>query len=278
MFKILVTGADGFIGKNFINFLKKKKISFFELGKKNGDLCQSKTWSNIPKVNVIVHLACKVMVPKNNIEQYVNDNLKITLNMLDYAQKNKSNVVFVSTYMYGKVKKFPTDENSEVVINNEYTLWKKLSEELCSFYSKKYKIKINILRTFNIYGNFQKSFFLIPSLVNQSNNKKIIVNDDKPKRDLLFISDYLELLLLSCKKFNKLNIFNVGFGKSFSIKKIVKLMGEINKKKYLIEVKNIKRPNEIPKTIANIKKTSQFFNWKPKVTVKDGLKIIMNKI
>ena len=55
-------------------------------------------------------------------------------------------------------------------------------------------------------------------------------------------------------------------------------MGQINKKKYLIKVKNKKRPNEIPKTIANIKKTSQFFNWKPKVTVKDGLKIIMNKI
>ena len=107
MYSYLVLGASGFIGKNFINFLKNKRANFFAVDRSYGNLNFFSTWKKLPKAKVVINLASKVYVPASWIltKEFLTNNIKITLNMLDYAKRNNSNVVQMSSYLYGNTKK-----------------------------------------------------------------------------------------------------------------------------------------------------------------------------
>lgn len=281
MYNYLVLGASGFIGKHFIKFLKSKKANFFAVDRNFGNLKFSETWRRIPKARTVVNLASKIFVPASWIltNEFLTNNIKITLNMLDYAKKNNSNVVQMSSYLYGNTKQIPVDENSKVEVSNPYSLSKYLSEKICKFYNENNNISCNILRTFNLYGEFQNKNFLIPSILNQIKKKEIYLNDLKPKRDLLYIDDFIKLIYKASNKFSEFNIFNVGYGKSYSINEIIKIIEKITQKKIKIKLSKNFRKNEIYNTVANINKAKLFFNWTPKTNLETGLKkIIKNDI
>ena len=73
----------------------------------------------------------------------------------------------MSSYLYGNPDKLPTNESAKIKIENPYSLTKKIAEEFCQFYSRKYGLKVVILRPSNVYGPGQKNFFLIPDIINK---------------------------------------------------------------------------------------------------------------
>jgi nucleoside-diphosphate-sugar epimerase len=80
---------------------------------------------------------------------------------------------------------------------NPYSHSKILAEEACGFYSEHHGLRIATVRPFNIYGPGQNERFLIPTLVRQALDAtagKIEVADDRPRRDFLFVSDFVDLL------------------------------------------------------------------------------------
>ena len=106
---ITITGANGFIGKNLKNFLKKKNIKFNLIDKKFGDLSKKKNWKKVPNSNILIHLASPTIVDKsiNKPEKYIENVFKINSNAIDYCIKNKAKLIFLSSVVYGSQKKKP---------------------------------------------------------------------------------------------------------------------------------------------------------------------------
>ena len=223
-------------------------------------------------------MASRVFVPNswNEIDLFIDNNIKITLNTLAYCKKNNAKNIYISSYIYGNAK-LPTRENEPIKINNPYSLSKKMGEDLCEFYSNFHNVKSLILRPFNIYGPNQDKRFLIPSIIDQINKKKVIINDIRPKRDLLYVEDFCRLIFKTLKFKSKFSIYNVGSGKSYSIRTLIDSLANLSKSKIQLVNKQNFRQNEILKTQANIQKVSKNFDWKPTTNLKEGLISILNE-
>ena len=174
---IAVTGSKGFIGTYLCKELKKKKIEFIELDYSNGyDISKINTLDKIKKFDILIHLAAKTFIPSslNNSYDFFYNNIISTLNVLELCKKFNSKIIFPSTYVYGAPKYLPINENHPINVSNTYTHSKLICEELCKSYNRDSSIDVKILRLFNVYGKNQNKNFLIPTIINQLKNDKII--------------------------------------------------------------------------------------------------------
>ena len=184
-----------------------------------------------------------------------------------------------SAYLYGNPDKIPTDETTNLKITNPYVLSKKLSEDLCNFYSKYYGINVIILRLFNVYGLGQNTSTLIPTILNQENfNTKIIVNDLEIKRDLIYVLDLVDVIIKSIDLECNFEIINIGSGISYSIPEVIQIIQKIKKTNLSVESREIKRPHEILHTQSDITKAKKILKWQPAWSLEKGLRDIINKI
>ena len=279
MSSVLITGDRGYIGSKLKAYLKKKQLKVFTLKKKiDKNLLNIK---KLPLANIVVHLAAKTNVPdsweyKND---YIIENVSSTKYMLDYCVKNKSKMIFISSYLYGNTKKIPTNEKSTLKTLNPYSLSKKICEDMCYFYEKNYHLDLIIIRPFNIYGPGQNNLWFISNIINQIKNKKeITLMSQSQKRDYVYIDDFSDLIYTLIKKNIKKGTFNLGSGKSYTLKSVVSIIQKISKSKKNIINKNIYRKNDIKETKADIRKLYLKLGWKPKWTLIKGItKIIKNK-
>ena len=167
--------------------------------------------------------------------------------------------------------KLPIDENHQLQPHSPYNSSKLISEELLFKYLIE-KTNVVSLRVFNIYGKHQAENFLIPTIINQAKiNGEISLNDLRPKRDFLYIKDLVNLIDKIIIKKPVTGIYNVGFGKSFSIKQISTAVSTIFNRKIKLKSKKIIRKNEILDLFADISKVSSTFNWRPKYSINEGI-------
>ena len=144
-------------------------------------------------------------------------------------------------------------------------------------WGKVYKIPVLSLRCFNIYGPKSRTsgtygavmgVFLAQKL---KNKPFTIVGDGNQKRDFTYVTDVVEAIIAAAKSRIKNEIFNLGTGKSTSINYLAKLIK--GKKTYIP-----KRPGEPNITLADIKKIKKKLNWKPKVSIEQGVKKVLLEI
>lgn len=277
--KILVTGATGFIGKAVCTALKEISYHVIEINSKNGNILNDETWNSLPYCEVLIHLAAQTFVPHSwaNPASFVEINSFGTLKALEYCRKHNSKMIYVSSYLYGNSISFPINESAELFTPNPYALSKKIAEEYCSFYANNFSLKCVILRPFNIYGPGQSPIFLIPEIINQIvKNKHIKVKDLEPKRDYIYIDDFISAVISSIY-LDKFEIINIGAGKSYSVGNIINEIQNILGTNYAVLSNNEKRQGEIMDTIADISKAKKILNWEPKINLHEGLsKIIKN--
>jgi nucleoside-diphosphate-sugar epimerase len=284
MKNVAISGCDGFVGKHLLDFLKNKNFNIFPLTKQKGyDLNNEINNYHLPKLDVILHLAAKSFVPDSFNKPYTfyQNNFISTLNILELAKKNNTRIIFFSTYIYGNPKYLPIDELHSLNPTNPYAQSKLICEELCKGYSRDFNIPIIIVRPFNIYGVGQKTPFLIPEIIHQAKNGKIILSDSRPKRDFIHVNDIIEAIniLINIEiKENEYQIFNLGSGKSYSVDEIANLIISLIDPRIKINYLDNYRKGEILETISNNDKIFKLTGWKSKTDLKDGLREIIDHI
>lgn len=269
------------------------------------DIRDPKIGKILKGVDVIFHLAGISSLPEcqTNPGEAYQVNTAGTANVLEAARRhNVSRVILSSSSaIYENEIFFPTPENPNPNPALTYSLSKKHAEEVCHSFQKLYGMDIVILRFFNVYGphmDFRRSnpplvSYIIKCLMEYKN--PILHSDGKQARDMIYVDDVVKLceIVLTHKK-AKNQIFNVGSGQAYTIREIYQ---------YIViafgftEVKPIFRSAELlwdkyPKlfqndypfqakflqkevnkyTLASIKKAREILGWRPKVSLKEGLK------
>jgi len=283
MSKILVTGSTGFIGKRLVKNLKKYKYDVIELNSEKGDISDLDLSSvyKYDDISHIFHLASATYVPLSweKPSLFYKSSVIGTNNVLELCRKKESTFTYVSAYLYGEPKKLPISEDHILQPNNPYAHSKFLAEELCRFYSEFYDLKVVIARPFNIYGENQKTNFLIPKIIDQViNSDKISVMDLYPKRDFLYVDDLVDGLVKTIDVKNKFSIYNFGSGVSHSVKEIIKIIQKVAKTDKTIISNNVKRKNEINNVVADISKAKNELNWQPRYSLEQGIENIIKHL
>jgi UDP-glucose 4-epimerase len=302
--KFLITGGAGFIGshlvdllktkknvseikvidnledgslKNLKNSLKNKKVSFFKKDIRNFNSIQS-IFKGIDKV---IHLAALSDVVPSIVEPrlYMENNINGTINVLESMRKYKvKKIVYAaSSSCYGISKYFPTSEKNITHPKYPYAISKLIGEDLIRHWSMVYKINFVSLRLFNVYGTRSRSNSAYGAalgvFLKQKMEKKpfTIVGDGKQKRDFIYVSDVCDAFYKAAVKNLRKEILNIGFGKPRSVNDMVGILG--GSKTFVP-----KRPGEPDLTHANISKATKLLDWKPKIKLEDGLKIVLKNI
>lgn len=277
--RVAVTGNSGFIGSNLVKRLDVLGIHVISLDIKNGiDVADWDQCQNINEFDVIVHLAAKSYVPdsfKYPREFYYN-NIISTVNVLELCRQFKAKMIFGSSYIYGSPIYLPVDENHPVKPHNPYSQSKIIGEDLCKGYHNNFRVPIIILRPFNVYGKGQNENFLIPNIITKAKLGKIDLHDPEPKRDFIYIDDVVRAFIKAIEYKNaSFNVFNIGFGKSYSVKKIVNIIVKNFNHRIEVNFSGNRRINEVNNTVANINKAKNLLGWTPDITLEDGIARVM---
>jgi nucleoside-diphosphate-sugar epimerase len=231
------------------------------------------------EIDCVFHLAAETFLPDSwkDAASFYRTNVLGTQNALEFCNQVNAKLIYMSAYVYGIPQYLPIDEKHPVLPNNPYAHSKWLGEELCRFYARQNLSKIVILRPFNIYGPGQNERFLIPFLFKQLKEKgSIEVKDDTPRRDYLYISDFIEACVEIIDYEGEYSIFNVGYGVSFSVREVIEMIIEVLGKRIKWSSLQEKRPHEIPDTVANNQLLKKSLKWEPKVAFREGIKRILN--
>ena len=297
MKKILITGGSGFIGRVLIDHLLLNNFNVhcydlkkFKSNSKNfkffkGNILEKKKINQAMKgCEIVIHLAASLGVlntEKNNLE-CLDSNIFGTKNVLEVAAKNKiKKFIFASSSeIYGEQEKFPISELAEPKFKSIYGLSKITAESYVKAYYQKYKMKYNIIRYFNVYGEDQRQDFVISKFTrNIKKNKNLtIYGDGRQIRSFCHVNDAAAgtLEIISKAKLN--TTYNVGNNlEPISMIKLAKKMIKISKKNIGIDEINFKnsdrtKEREIFKRIPDISKIVKDTNYKPKNNLESGIK------
>ncbi len=308
--KALIIGAAGFVGGHLINHLcsignletfatklKTEKINNECISKENIydlDICddvQTKTVIDIIRPDYIFHLAAQSSVSLSWKEPALTYNINVigTINILEAIRKLEltTRILLIgSAEEYGKIERdeLPINENAPIRPSNPYAVSKASQEAIARLYVQAYGMDIIMVRAFNHIGPGQSAVFAIPDFAKQivdiENGRKepvIYTGNLNAKRDFTDVRDIVEGYCKLMRKGIPGEIYNIGSGKSYSIKELLYKMIQISGKD--IEVKNDPerlRPVDIPELKADITKIKTHTNWHHNITIDNSLEDILN--
>ena len=302
--KILITGADGFIGSHLVETLLKNQNEVIALsmynsfnnwgwleGIKNnrlevtsGDIRDYNFCKKISNnVDVIFHLAALIAIPYSyhSPRSYIDTNVIGTLNLCEALKENKlERLINLSTSeVYGTAKYVPIDENHPLQPQSPYSASKIGAESIAMSYYNSFDLPITTVRPFNVYGPRQSARAIIPSLIIQmiSNKEFLDVGNLSPTRDYTFVEDTCNGLIGISNEVSLIGkIINLGSETEISIEEI------INKLKFILG-SNIKtkidkqriRPDksEVERLLSDTTLLKNHTKYKPKYNFDEGLNI-----
>jgi nucleoside-diphosphate-sugar epimerase len=279
--KICISGNKGFVGKHLIEYLSKNPtIEVVCLAEVNDYLSDfEKLNTNIGNFDVFIHLASTSFVPDSYTKPhfFYKNNFNTTINGLELCRLRNAKFINISSYVYGHPQYLPINEDHPLVAANIYAHTKMINEQVCQQYSTIFDMPVAILRPFNIYGPGQKQNFLIPSIIAQAQSGHIQLNDPTPKRDFLYIDDFVKAIYAACITDTNHQPINLASGTSSSIQDIINIVQKAFPNT-TVAFSNIQRPNEIMDTIGDIKLAAKILNWKPQIDLQNGINKIIDTL
>ena len=301
--EVVVTGGAGFIGSHLCRTLIEQgakamafdnlssgKIDFIEdiidngLKFVQGDIRDHTALEKATRNSeVIFHLAAQTSVPfsMEDAKEDCEINVVGTLNVLEAAKKADARVVFASSAaVYGNPDKRPTPETYPTRPISFYGLSKFVGENYCCFYQENYGLEVVMLRIFNVYG--PKGHGVLPDFLTKlrkTPDKLEVLGTGRQARDFVYISDMVRLLLLTATSPAAVGqVFNVGTGTTTSVtelaKKVIELLGLEGVDIYFTG--GLAWEGDMDITQADISKAVKDLQWRPEVSLDEGLKKLIS--
>lgn len=310
MKKILVTGGAGFLGSYICDKLLKMdhKVTVIDMadGEKISHLMSNKRFRfiqdsvcdtslmkhEIKDIDMIFHLAAiadplkYVTNPLNVMEV----DLLAAINIFKIAAENKIKIIFSSTSeIFGRNKNVPWKEEDDRVLGSTsihrwcYSTSKAACEHYLFALGKQENISFVIYRFFNVYGPKLDDLGygrVIPIFLKQFlHGEDITVHGDgKQTRTFTYVDDAVDAIikLAFCKKAEN-EVFNIGTSKEYSMYKLARIMKKVGGFKSgikFVKHKEVfgKHYEDIPRRIPDTSKVRKYIDWKPKVSIEEGLK------
>ena len=296
----MVTGSNGFIGRNVLielqNQKDKYKLCGIDIGVNANNSILSRYYS-LDLINesiktaveefepdVIIHCAGLADVNKSVVNPSLDFkfNVEVTQNIIYdlIALQYKKRVVFLSSAaVYGQPQSLPITECFSKRPMSPYALHKSIAEEICQFAHNIYGIDIVILRVFSAYGDGLKKQLLWDMCNKYKNNKSIVLyGNGNESRDYIHIFD-LRRVIANIATFNgklKYNIYNVASGKETTIKEIANIFVEIiNDPDCSVVFSNIEHKGNPSNWCADIGRLSEF-GFSTKINMFEGINKYIN--
>lgn len=300
--KALITGANGFVGGHLVDLLLKNGFELFGLDRSksdikwvksfNADITDEKEVSRVIKECVpdyIFHLAAisSVKLCSENPELARKVNVTGTESIIRACAKNGINptiLVTSSAYVYGVPQHTPIDENHPTNPIDPYGKSKLEQENISLKLFEETGIKVIISRSFNHIGSNQGTGFACSDFAKQIaeiekgiSKPEIHVGNLNPKRDFSDVRDIVKAYLLLLQKGKPGEVYNIGSGKSYSMRHILDVMlSKSTAKIKIVEDKDKFRKAEIPILEANNKKFTDLTGWKPEFSIEQSLSDVLD--
>jgi NAD dependent epimerase/dehydratase len=303
MEKVLVTGADGFIGSHLTEMLLEqgyqvKALAYYNsfnhwgwlegikhpnLEVVSGDVRDPYFCKHISKdIDIIFHLAALIAIPYSYVapDSYVDTNIKGTLNICQAAKENgvKKILVTSTSEVYGTAQYVPIDEKHPKQAQSPYSATKIGADALALSFYNAFELPVVVVRPFNTYGPRQSARAIIPTIITQIANgmKEIKLGDLTPTRDFNFVKD-------TCKGFIELSKCDDAVGKEvniatndeISMRDTLELIAKImNSNVKFIEDEQRLRPkkSEVFRLLGDNSKIKSLTAFTPSYSIEDGLR------
>ncbi len=306
MKKILVTGADGFIGSHLTEELVKQVyevrafvfynsfnswgwIDSFPEEIKNkieifaGDIRDPNgVRVAMESCDTVFHLAALIGIPfsYHSPDSYVDTNIKGTLNILQAAKLlNTKRVLVTSTSeVYGTAQYVPIDEKHPFQGQSPYSATKIGADRIAESFFRSFGLPVTIVRPFNTYGPRQSARAVIPTIISQllSGLEKIILGDLTPIRDFVYVKDTVNGFIEIAKSQKTIGEeINIATQSEISIGDLAQtIINIISPRAKIICDKQRIRPekSEVKRLCGSNEKLKKLTNWQQLYSLKDGLK------
>lgn len=281
--KVFITGANGGIGQRLKFALETNGNEVITSSNSEVRIEDPAYFDGIEspeQIEVLYHLAAMSFVPKSweNPADFIRVNVLGTTQVLEWCRKYHIKMVYVSSYAYGIPDYLPIDENHPVSAPNPYALSKIMGEDVCRFYGQNYGVNYTIVRPFNVYGSIDNKSLLIPEIIEQIRfGTEIKVEDLTPKRDYVFIDDFIRFLILA-QLDDSNEIYNIGSGTSYSVAELIEICQTVWGTDLPVFSNDVIRQNEIPETLCDALKAKKRLGWKPEFSLEDGIRMMKTRI
>ncbi len=239
------------------------------------------------KIKAVIHFAAYIEMGESmkNPRKYFFNNFCGSLSLFRAMLKaNVKKLVFSSTAgVYGQPKRLPIKEEESKNPGNPYGESKLMVEKVLQWYDKIYSLRSISLRYFNAAGatldgrlgeDHKPETHLIPNILKAIKDQKefSLYGNDYQTKDGTCIRDYIHVLdlakahilaLETLEKGHKTDIYNIGTGKGYSNKEVIKAAEEVAGKKLNVKIRP-RRPGDVDNLVADSTKFQKEFNWQPK--------------
>ena len=303
--KILVTGADGFIGSHVVETLVKSghEVRAFVLYNSfnswgwlddsdksvresidvfAGDIRDPHGVDNaVSGQDVILNLAALIAIPYSyhSPDTYIDTNIKGTLNILQAARRHEvSRVIQTSTSeVYGTAQYIPIDEKHPLHPQSPYAASKVGADQLALSFHASFNTPVGVLRPFNTYGPRQSARAVIPTIISQlATGREVKLGSLSPTRDFSFVQDTANGFLAAATSDAIVGqTVNLGSGFEISIQETAETIAKLmNVELKLANDEQRVRPesSEVERLYASIQKAKEVLGWQPQLKGLEGFK------
>lgn len=305
MKKVLVTGADGFIGSHlterlleegykvkafvyynsfnswgWLDSLSKEKQEQLEIF--SGDIRDPNGVRTAMKdVDIVFHLAALIAIPfsYHSPDSYVDTNIKGTLNIVQAAKDLGTERILVTSTseVYGTAQFVPITEEHPKQPQSPYSASKIGADCIAESFYRSFDLPVTIVRPFNTYGPRQSARAIIPTIISQllKGETEIKLGDLRPTRDLLFVEDTVNGFIDIAKSDKTIGEhINIATESEISMEELFQtLIKIINPKANVVTDIERLRPekSEVFRLFGSAKKIKELTNWQPRYNLTAGL-------
>ena len=306
MKKVLVTGADGFIGSHltesllekgydvkaftmynsfntwgWLDTLPKEKLDQIEIF--SGDVRDPNGVREAMKgVDGVFHLAALIAIPfsYHSPDSYVDTNIKGTLNVLQAARELETERIMVTSTseVYGTAQYVPIDEKHPFQGQSPYSATKIGADRLAESFYRSFNLPVSIVRPFNTYGQRQSARAVIPTIITQllAGKSEIQLGSLTPTRDFNFVKDTAAGFIAIAESDKTIGEeINIATQQEISIGDLAQeIIRQINPSAKIICDEQRLRPekSEVNRLLGANEKIKRLTNWTPKYTFEEGIK------